>query len=166
MATTNSVTNFIIKRNATTTLVREPRSYSLLGNEQDIVYPPLPGANVNAANVLTADWSKSIPLDLSQGSIFYLSYGTNTRPNVNFTANILNVSSNSNIVQSLTLIIPQWANAYYPAAINIGNVNYGNIRVRNGSLTPTANALDVFEITLISAGNVWQAPIVTAVSYY
>lgn len=166
MATTNSITNYLIKRGATTTLVNEGRVFNLLGNEQDVYYPPLPGANVNSANVLNADWNKSIPLDLSKGSIFYLSYGANTKPNVNFTANVLNVSGNSNVVQNLTFIIPQWANAYYPTRINIGNVSYGNVRFKNGSFTPTANALNVLEITLIKVGNVWQAPIVEPSSYY
>ena len=118
MATTNSITNYIIKRNATTTLVNEAKAFSLLGNEEGVYYPPLPGANVNSANVLNADWNKSINLDLSKGSVFYLSYGANTKPNVNFTANVLNVSGNSNVVQNLTFIIPQWANAYYQNKIN------------------------------------------------
>lgn len=166
MATTNSVTNYLIKRNVTSTLVNEGKVFGLLGNEEGITYPPLPGANINSANVLNADWNRSLPLDLTKGSTFYLSYTTNTRPNVNFTANIINVSSNANVIQNITLMIPQWANAYYPRTINIGNVNYGNVRFKGGSFAPTANALDILEITLVKIGDTWQAPIVEPSSYY
>jgi hypothetical protein len=96
--------------------------------------------------------SNEMICDLSTGAIFY----NTTSLSSNFTVDIINVPQDNGYVITVTVVINQGATAYYPNAVQIGNVSQ-TLKWPNGNTlpTPTANKIDIFTFTLLRRSSAW-----------
>lgn len=108
------------------------------------------------------DFNKTVFLDMSKGSVFYLG----SSPGRNFTANVININNLANTATTAVLIIGQGMLPYYPNVVNIGNVGYGAVKWLS-SYPPTANAYatEFYSFTFIKPNNTWVAPLGAVTMY-
>ena len=89
------------------------------------------------------------------GSVFYLSGSLG-----NFIPNIVNLPTTNNQMYEITLLINQGNTARIPTGLKISGTTqtvqwYGGIGIGTGSVTGSANHLDVVEYQILRASNTW-----------
>lgn len=100
--------------------------------------------NTVSTNVMTCDFST--------GAIFY----NTTSLNANFTVNVTNAPTDNGYAITVTVVVNQGSNAYYPNALQIAG-SAQTIKWPNGNTapTPTPSKIDVFTFTLLRRGSGW-----------
>jgi hypothetical protein len=100
--------------------------------------------NTVSSNVMTCDFST--------GAIFY----NTTSLGANFTVNVTNAPTNNGYAITVTIVVNQGSNAYYPNALQIAG-SAQTIKWPNGNTvpTPTPSKIDAFTFTLLRRANGW-----------
>jgi hypothetical protein len=96
--------------------------------------------------------------DVSAGAVFY-----HTSPSANFTANFINVSTTTDRVLTMTLLISQGATPYMCTAVQIDSIVQTIKWIGGLAATGSASKLDIVSFSLLRTGGSW---IVTGQSAY